>query len=199
MRRLRPIVIVVALAGCGGATGNADGAAPGGCFVGDPASAPELELVHRTADGQLATVADGAPIPLFEPPQGGQVILVGVRARNIDGCPLTLSTSLAVPQSTIVAAFERRPVTLEATPDGWLQPKRPDLLSNFANLPSCPIAGLDRAVDGEPYQLTVEAEDHAGRKGQASALVVPSCDMNVAPTLCRCLCAANYVLGIVCS
>ncbi len=199
MRRLRPIVIVAALAGCAGGPGAADGAAPAACFVGDPGSDPEVVLVHRTSDGQLATVAEGAPIPLFEPPQGGQVILVGVRVRNIDGCPLTISTSLAIPQTSIVAAFERRPVTLETTPDGWLQPKRPDLLSNFANLPSCPIAGLDRPIDGETYQLTVEAEDHAGRKGRASAIVVPSCDMNVAPALCRCLCAANYVLGSVCS
>jgi hypothetical protein len=189
------LAAIAALAACGGSSAEHPAT---GCFVGTPDQAPELVLVHQTADGALATVVDGAPIPLVQPPQGGEVLLVGVRARNIDGCPLTLSTSLAIPQSSVVAAFERRPVTLELASDGWLQPKRPDALSNFSNLPSCPIAGLARAVERESYELTIAVEDQAGRKAQVSATVVPSCDGNLTPSLCHCLCSADYVLGSAC-
>jgi hypothetical protein len=192
------LIALAVVAGCSAGAAAPDASQPAGCFTGDAGSDPELTLVQRTPDGQLAAVADGELVWLVEPPQGGEVLLLGVRARNIDGCPLTLSTSLVVPGTTVVAAFERRPVSLEVAPDGWLQPRRPDVLSNFANLPSCPIAGLDRAVDGESYRVTIEVEDLAGHKGEVSATVVPTCGMNVAPERCRCLCAAGYVLGSVC-
>ena len=86
---------------------------PAGCFVGDRRRAPMIDLVHQTAERTLAPVTDGGSLPLIVPPQGGEVLIVGVRALNIDGCPLTMSTSLALPNG-VVAAFERRPVTLQA-------------------------------------------------------------------------------------
>ena len=132
------------------------------------------------------------------PPQGGEVLVVGVRALNIDGCPLTMSTSLIVPSSGVVAAFERRPVTLGPSADGWLEPRNPAGLANFSNLPACPIAALGQAIDGNSYRLDVQIEDLMGRQGGASATVVPTCDAAPDPASCQCLCAAGYVLGSAC-
>ena len=187
---------LVALAACQG--GGASPPPPAGCFVGDLAASPALTLVYQTPDLALAPVTDGGSLPLIVPPQGGEVLIIGVRALNIDGCPLTMSTSLALP-SGVVAAFERRPVNLQPAPDGWLEPVNPAGLANFANLPACPIAGLEQSIDGERYQLTVEVEDRAGRTAQASATIVPTCDAAAVPATCRCLCAAGYVLGSSCS
>ncbi len=184
--------------GCGG--GPAAAPAPSsGCFTGDPSSPPAVTLVGQTSQGTLAPVADGGTLPLVAAPQGGEVLVVGVRALNVDGCPLTLSTSLALASSGLIAAFERRPVMLQPAADGWLEPKNPAGLANFANVPACPIAGLGQAVDGEPYVLTVQVEDPAGRQAQASATVVPTCDASPDPVTCRCLCSAGYVLGQRCS
>lgn len=188
-------VCVLALSGCFGGTQQPP---PPGCFTGDPALAPELTLVYQEPGGKLGPITDGTMVPLVVPPQGAEILVIGVRAVNIDGCPLTMSTSLIVPSSGAVAAFDRRPVTLQAADDGWLEPKNPTGLANFSNLPACPIAGLGQAVDGESYELSVQIEDLAGHKGQASATIVPTCDNAANPTMCQCLCAAGYVLGSHC-
>ena len=194
-RRLFGAAALVASAACSGGGGAPP---PEGCFAGDRGAAPMITLVHQTAAGTIAPVTDGVSLPLIVPPQGGEVLIVGVRALNVDGCPLTLATSLALPNG-VVAAFERRPVTLQTADDGWLEPVNPAGLANFANLPACPIAGLDQAIDGESYRLTIEVEDGAGRQTQASATVVPTCDDAADPAMCRCVCAAHYVLGSACS
>jgi hypothetical protein len=196
---VRLLAAACALAFCACGAGPTATPPPTGCFSGDSTAAPAVSLVYQTSDGMLAPVSDGGTLPLIVPPQGGEVLVVGVRALNIDGCPLTMSTSLVVPQSGVVAAFDRRPVTLQPAADGWLEPKNPAGLANFGNLPACPIAGLGQAVDGEPYQLIVAIEDLAGRQGQASATVVPSCDQAATPATCACLCGADYVLGSPCS
>ncbi|MFL5305866.1 MAG: hypothetical protein ACJ8F1_11665, partial [Polyangia bacterium] len=75
---------LVALAGCGGGQTVAP-PPPASCFAGDPMSAPAVTLVYQTAGSGLAPVADGSTVPLVVPPQGGEVLVVGVRALNIDG------------------------------------------------------------------------------------------------------------------
>lgn len=194
-RRVGSVCLVaIGLGACGGGEPKPPRA---GCFQGDPASSPALALVYQTPDRTLAPVTEGGPVPLIVPPQGGEVLIIGVRARNIDGCPLTMSTSLALP-SGVVAAFERRPVMLAAAPDEWLEPANPTGLANFSNLPACPIAGLDRPIDGESYRLTVDVEDGGGRHAEISATVIPTCDTSGSAPTCRCLCAAGYVLGTPC-
>ena len=76
------------------------------------ARGPTGARLPDTAACTIAPVTDGGSLPLIVPPQGGEVLIIGVRALNVDGCPLTLSTSLALPNG-VVAAFERRPVTLQ--------------------------------------------------------------------------------------
>ncbi|MFL5308541.1 MAG: hypothetical protein ACJ8F1_25235, partial [Polyangia bacterium] len=115
-----------------------------------------------------------------------------------DGCPLTMSTALIVPSSGAIAALERRPVILQPAADGWLEPQNPTGLANFANVPACPIAGLGQAVDGESFQITVQIDDLAGRHGEASATVVPTCAAASNAATCKCQCGAGYVLGSRC-
>ena len=183
----------------GGGGGTAGQSVPlGNCFVGNPSTAPQIELVYRTVAGQLGSLGNLAAVPLIQPVQGGETLFIGVRARNIDGCPLNMSTALFTVDSGVVVALERRPVTLEATADGWLQPKQPDALSNFSNLPACPKAGLGLRIDGQQYRLQVSVDDSFGRHGEATQLIVPTCGQPALAATCQCLCAANYVLGSAC-
>ena len=195
--RLLGAALLLAAAGCGGSGGEQQ-PPPMSCFTGDATAAPEATLVYQMPGGRLAPVTDGTVVPLAIPPQGGEALIVGVRALNVDGCPLTMSTSLVVPASGVVAAFERRPVTLEPAADGWLEPKNPSGLANFSNLAACPIAGLGQDVDGQTYRLTIQVEDLAGRQAEATALMVPDCEDSPNPARCRCVCAAGYVLGHAC-
>ena len=187
-------LMLLATAACQSSGGSPP---PSSCFVGDQAATPLLAPVRQSAGGGLAPVADGDALSLVVPPQGGEVLLVGVRALNIDGCPLTLSASLVL-STGAVAAFERRPVNLRPAADGWLQPANPSGLADFANLPACPIAGLHQSIDGAPAQLVLDAEDQAGRQAHAVVTVVPTCDVAGSAGTCRCLCAAGYVLGAPC-
>src|SRR5262245_31652631 len=92
------------------------------CFVGDPAMPAEIEPVFRDVDNTMKPLAEGGQIPLILPPQGGKVMVVGVRAKNLDGCPLTIATSIRDTCSNSIIALENRPVTLEEGSDGWLAP-----------------------------------------------------------------------------
>src|SRR3712207_1673594 len=80
------------------------------CFVGDSSSAMEFEVVYRTVQGEVERANEMGKIPLIQPPQGGKVLLVGVRARNLDPCSLIISTALVDPASDAVVALERRPI-----------------------------------------------------------------------------------------
>ena len=202
-RALALLAWLATLGACGGSSGGGGGGGGGGgsqgsCFAGDPAAAPALVPVYRAVDGTTQLINDGDAIPLIEPPQGGQVLLVGGKAHNIDGCSLVMSTSLRLLGSGAVVAFERRPVTEAPADDGWLWPKRPDLLSNFSNLPACPVAGLPQPIDGQSFLLDLQLEDGAGRHAAATVTVVPTCGQPELQARCACTCAADYVLGSDC-
>lgn len=167
------------------------------CFVGDPAAPPELVLIHQTASGTIAVTREDQTVPLLQPPQGGRVMFIGVRARNLDGCPVTITAALFDTCSEDVIALERRPIRLEPTADGWLEPLQPHEISNYSNLPACPRAGLTRDVHGEPYRLLVSIEDKDGRRVEATRIIVPTCAGLFAET-CPCECSRDYILGEAC-
>ncbi len=79
--------------------GEGEGEAPIECFYGDESAAPEGELVYRTVDEQMATLQDGQEVPMILPPQGGKVILVGARVRNMDLCSLQANGGLFASRS----------------------------------------------------------------------------------------------------
>jgi hypothetical protein len=182
---------------CGGEESRRD-SAQDGCFVGDVAKAAEFDVVYRTADGELKLAEDMAEVPLIQPPQGGKVLFLGVRARNLDGCGLTLATALVEPDGTVVS-LERRPVTLEANAEGWMEPQRPSEASNYSNLPACPRADLARSIEGEVYELRVNITDSAGRKAERSLRIVPMCGEPGLLELCHCECSKDYRLGGGCA
>jgi hypothetical protein len=169
------------------------------CFVGDPALGPELEVVYRTATGEQLVAQPMGHLPLIEPPQGGKVMFIGVRARNVDGCGATLTTALVEPGSGSVVSLERRPVFLDPQPDGWLHPRLPAEMSNYSNLPACPRANLARSIASQPYDLKVVFTDVAGRSAERVLPIVPTCGEPERYAACECECAKDYVLGGVCS
>jgi hypothetical protein len=175
-----------------------DATPSGPCPMGDlgAGATPEIAVVARTADGRSEPVAPGASLPLVEPPQGGQVVFVGVRARNIDGCGLLVTATLRDAASGRAVGVDARPVDLARAVDGWGETPSPDDISTYANVPVCPNPDAARALDGLPYVLEVSVKDRAGRTASATLDVVPSC---AEPSLCPCECRAGADLGSSCA
>lgn len=165
-------------------------------FVGDPSAEPEMEIVHRTADGALVSAVAGGAVELFAPPQGGQVFLTAARIRNVDACGLRIEGAFRDDCTNRILGLDGRPFLVRETEDGWLEPMSPTSLSSWANVPACPTAAATRAVDGEPYTLTVTVTDIAGRRVSRSMPVVPTCDD--ASERCLCECSQGYALGDRC-
>lgn len=196
---IRCVAVVFALlaAGCNSTgSGKSDG---GGtiksCFVGDPGLLPELVIVHRPPDGGVELTE--LVVPLLEPPQGGRILFVGPRVRNMDGCPLIITASLRDQCTDRLIATETKDVVLEEV-DGWLVPKSPIELHNFSNLPACPSSSAERNINDEPYLLRIRAEDRAHRKAEAAVTVIPVCAEPAQAELCRCQCIRHFRTDAMC-
>jgi hypothetical protein len=197
------IVFALFAVGCDSTGGSAplpDGGADAGpsCVVGDPSRPIEFEVVFRNAQGEMVPLADGGEVPLLLAPQGGRVMFVGVRARNLDGCPVEITTSLRDVCNDEVVSLEQRPVRLAPTGDGWLAPFQPAELDNYSNLPACPAAALVRDIADQPYQLSIRLFDKLGREVRKTLRVVPTCGEPDQLQQCRCECSADYRLGEAC-
>jgi hypothetical protein len=155
--------------------------------------------VYRTVAGDMADVVAGGPVPLIQPPQGGKVLLTGVRAHNMNGCGLIITASLRDPCTNRIIALEQRPVTLTPDGAGALIPKDPTLLNNFSNIPACPSVGAERDIEAEPYLLRITAEDAGGRTATTALEIVPTCAEPDFEEQCKCECDGNYILGQVCT
>ncbi|HWA78251.1 MAG TPA: hypothetical protein VG937_38210 [Polyangiaceae bacterium] len=154
--------------------------------------------MYRNSDGELASAATGSELPLITPPQGGQILLVGPRARNLRGCHVVLATALVDDESGAVLTVDRRPIVLEPTAGDALAPKNPSGLSNYANVAACPVAGLTRPVNGTAYTLDMTVTDEAERSAQRWLQVIPSCMDGSTANACRCECSANFRQGASC-
>jgi hypothetical protein len=167
------------------------------CFVGDQMAPPELELLYLSSAGVLMPIKDMTEVPLLDAPQGGKHMLIGVQARNIDGCPLNVTAALTEVASSRVISLERRPINL-AVEGGVLRPSQQDVDGNYSNLPACPRAGISQPVNSSPYKLQLEVEDPTGRKAQVSNVIIPTCGDPADFKRCSCLCSPTYRLGSVC-
>jgi hypothetical protein len=199
VRPLATLALLLPLAGCG----NGDGGPieePIGCFVGDPAAPPVGEIVYRTPDGEVALAEDGGVLPLLEAPQGGWMLFVGLRTRNL-GCELTLTGTLVdhLASPAELVSVEQRPVTQEPGDDGWGWPRFPERIGNYSNLPGCPRQRLARDVNGEPWVVELEGVDADGRVARASITATPTCADEGRRWFCECQCDREYVLGQTCS
>jgi hypothetical protein len=163
-------------------------------FVGDPAQPVELEIIALDAAGQSAAVAEGGRVPLILPPQGGKVVFVGVRARNVCAGPIQLLASVrdqcATPMR--IVGLEGRPVVYVAGSDGWAEPGELGQISSYANVPLCPNVVSSRDIQDQPYQLTIQVKDHLGRAGQQTTTITPFCGEPANEADCQCTCALDY-------
>ena len=186
------------LAACAVWTATACGDDVSECAFGDPDAPLELAIVYRTLDGESVDVVDGAAVPLIQPPQGGKVLMVGARVRNVDACMVQLTASLRDECTGRIVALEQRPVILADRGDGWGEPADAVRLDDFANVPACPSAAAERDIEGEPYLVKVRVEDGAGRSAEAELTVVPECAEAANEQQCKCECDGAYVLGQAC-
>jgi hypothetical protein len=166
------------------------------CPIGDMSQPMQIEIVHRTLDGGLEMTQNA--IPLIEPPQGGYVVFVGVRAKNLDGCPVTIQGAIRDVCDHSVVGLDMRMVSLEPTSDGWGEPKQPSTITNYANIPMCPATADIRNVQGEPYELMVTLQDKTGRMVKTSTVVTPFCADPAMLDTCNCQCAKQAILGATC-
>ena len=165
------------------------------CFVGDESLGPELQLIYRTIDGTYLDLADDEEVPLILPPQGGQVILIGARLRNVNICGMQMSALLRDTCTNRILGREGRPIHLEKNADGWAVPIQPDALDNYVNINACPNLASSRDIDQEPYQVELRAVNGNVDLGlQAQVRVLPVC-AEASNVSCECQCDGDYVLG----
>lgn len=147
-------------------------------------------------DGRTPTLTEvqpGQPIPLEPPPQGGYVLYVAARVRNLLGC-VEFRGRLVDPATGKELGFDARSATLERHADGWGWPNASSL-SNVSNVNGCPA--YDRGIHGQRLDLEVTVVDRQRRQVTVRHPVVPTC-MHAGPTLqrdCICTCEKGYYLG----
>jgi hypothetical protein len=164
---------------------------------GNETSAPEVELVARTIDGSAELIeSDGALVDLTFPVQGGHVLFLGARVKNLLACRAELFARLEEPGTGDVAAEEKRQVAFTVAAGGGHGMSDVSDTAELANVPACPNF-LDRDVVGATWKLELKVTDEAGRSASVARDIVPACrqDDPFARALCRCECKAGYSFG----
>ena len=180
------LALVIGCGGGGSATPDAPEALP--CPIGDLSAPAEMQIVHLDENNAVIETAAMQPVPLIAPPQGGWIVLLGVRARNID-CRPVLTTALIDTCDNQILNIDRRSTQLDVGADGW----GVSSVTSFGNLPVCPQLTAARDLTSVPYTVTVAIEDGAGQTATTSLTVVPSCQDGT--SRCACECSHDYVLG----
>lgn len=174
-------------------------------FVGTPGEAPVLELLFQDEQHTLQVLVDGGDVPAILPPQLGKVLLIGVRAKNINTCDLAVTAGVfddctSPPQ---LLGREGRPLQLVENPaTGFAEPRDPDTLNHLANIPVCPNFRGERDVDGELVRVQFILTDGDGVEHDLQAHVRPFCVDNPndpnAVADCECECDAEYSFERAC-
>ncbi len=163
-------------------------------FIGDPGQPIEVApLAGLGPDPGGTELVEGADVLMMVPPQGGIILLVGVRARNVSGCASQVTAALREPGTGRVVGLESRPASLYARADGWAAPTDP-LFASMPNLAVCPNLTSDRDLYDLPWQLELTIEDGA-RRAMVTRTIVPRCPGATPFADCTCLCDADYVAG----
>jgi hypothetical protein len=199
--RITLVSFLILLAACSKSSSATDAGQDAGlksCPYGDLSQPIDMTIVDRTTGGTIESTMD--KLPLIEPPQGGKVAFISVRAKNLDGCPLTITASLRDICDQSVIALQVRPIALDhATSDGFGEPGETDELFNFLNLPACPAAAAIRNIQGEQYDLTVRVDDMKNNKSAEKTIrVTPYCAESDKMNECLCECSTRAVLGEPC-
>jgi len=193
-----PAFCALVCAACGPGAARPDAGENRQCanaFVGDEAAAPEVVLTTLGADNSTQPLDPGGKVQMLIPPQGGRVIFIGVRARNLAPCGVQLLGSLRDPASGEVR-LDSRTVNLQPTSDGWAA-SQDGQIADFANVPVCPNQWSSKDLYDAPYEIAVTVTDGRKRSGQSTMQAVPTCVDGDA--FCRCICGRDYVLGQSCA
>lgn len=174
-------VLALGLLGCGASS-------PGQPIAVTPAG---YDAVAMT----LTDLASGGPIDLVFPPQGGFVLFVGGRVRDLDDGNVQMRARMIDPGSQAIVAENTRVVALKrdaADANSWI----PDLRSyqNVPNVTMCPSTSTTDLVDVELTLEVTVTELSSGRVGVSTLPSVPSCRQSDPKqlALCKCECAANW-------
>ena len=219
---LRSLAILVCAAalGCAGSTEASKGASShppddaegeaipkdGGVDRGDAAETEEgtsakLEIFAAQFTEEtmpMRMLAAGDPVDLWNAPQGGHVVLLGAKVKNLSSDTATLKVRFRQPDGGVIVAEEGRTVKMVPVPDepGLMQP---DIRSRsqVSNVPLCPSYGpigiVDRTFDIE-VSLTALYTDPV-QTGTTTLRVVARCSTPDDEAFCRCECEPDYYLG----
>ncbi|MBL9022948.1 MAG: hypothetical protein JNL21_12170 [Myxococcales bacterium] len=166
-------------------------------FIGDQTKSPELELFYYGADQMDHPLTEGGGIDIIEPPQGGRVLFVGVRATNVDPCGVTLTGALRDPATTLVR-FDTRNFNLKDDGAGYGRSAEGDIAS-YANIPVCHNTWLETDIYGSTFSLEVTLKDKRGLESMKTISVVPACaEPGDKQVQCECICKGGYTLGEAC-
>lgn len=165
-------------------------------YVGDKAADIEMEVLILGTGSASSKVSEGSMVPLIFPPQGGEVIFAGVRAKNLDPCGVKITGALRDLDSNLVQV-DARTVNLDDPGDGWARSTDSDIAS-FANISVCPNNWSKTNIFGNDYQLEVTVTDRDKRSATVKLRVVPFCAEEEYMSFCTCTCKGGYVLGEAC-
>jgi hypothetical protein len=164
---------------------------------GDDKGTPEVELVARTLAGEAELISgDGAQVDLTFPVQGGHVLFLGARVKNLAACKATLGARLIDPGRNEIAAEEKRTVAFSvAAGDGYGMSDVSDT-TEVANVPACPNILVRDMVDAG-WTVELSVVDATGRSAIVRREVVPVCRQEdpYDRALCRCECRGDYSFG----
>lgn len=176
-------------------------------YVGDKDADIELEVITLDPDYMAQPFAAGGDVSILVPPQGGRVIFVGVRAKNLDPCAVKLTGAIRDPASKQVRV-DARTMNLDVSDDGWAVSDETDI-STFSNVPVCSNNWADTDVFDQTFKLVLNVKDRDGKTADVELDMVPRCDEEKILTLdsglqidvqkeCLCLCKHGYVTGEAC-
>jgi hypothetical protein len=178
----------------GGSAGGTGGSA------GAPAGMLEVQpLMYTPIDMPVDLVEEGDAIELWRAPQGGHVLLVGARVKNLESDTVELRARLLDGETGAIVAEEARTVLMVEADDapGWMQNDR-RTRSQVCHVPVCPDYD-DADVRDREHRLQVEVTALYSNfaTGVGERRVLPTCMQEHPDELatCECECEADYVLG----
>ena len=147
----------------------------------------------------LRMLAEGDRIDLWPAPQGGHVVLVGAKVKNLVGDTAILRVRVRYPDTPFIVAEEARSVKFVPVP-GEPDTLQPDLRTRtqVAHVPLCPDYDPFDIVD-RPLEFALTLTSTWGEEPQSAATTLqlyPTCVPGSADEgFCKCECRAEYFLG----
>ena len=196
------------LSGFGCTGGAPDAGADGvggaaGAGAGDPCS-PELELrlgEFREEGAALEPLQAGAPLHLWNAPQGGHVVLVAAEVRGLEHDIVAIEARLLDPDTEALLKDDVRSIVMKPMPDepDWMSP---DIRSRsqVAHIAMCPDAQRRELID-TPLLLEVEIREEIDAECTRTASqrfeVTAGClqETEAERDFCMCQCAPDYMPG----